>query len=302
MNIADKVAVTRLFQRLGLEGLPARIYLPDERPSRDQLAKDFGEGNFLMVRTATADEARNLPRLAGSTLADAASWIGKLPIDLAVIIQPYDEVVFSAELAVHGDAYVVELVPGIWELATNLTPTVVHCKADVIQTIAWEAGSQPASFHNINRGYYVRPARISDWQVAVVTTWVRNHYDPIVRAGRRFSDPFGLKLHYAACFGLSPQNIHTNVPVVDDPVDEAPPSRLGRVSTLADDIPHGTAVLLDISIAREAHSQLDGLISRMLLAQVRVVYLKSGLLSHLAINLREAGFTVRRFDGRFLCS
>lgn len=135
MNIADKVTVTRTFQQLGLEGLPARIYPDDLRLTRSRLIEDFGEDRALMVRTAATDEARNLPRLAGATPMQAADWINKLPIELTAIIQPYDRIVFSVELAIYSASYIAEIVPGIWELGTSLAPAVVHCDDGTIRAI-----------------------------------------------------------------------------------------------------------------------------------------------------------------------
>jgi hypothetical protein len=120
MNIADKVSVAKTFKELGIEGLPAHTYPCDSRPSLDKLAEDFGQDRALVVRTATHQEERNLPRSAGVMPGAAAKWIDDLPPHLAVIVQPYDEVLFSVEVAVYDNGYAAELVPGIWELGTGL--------------------------------------------------------------------------------------------------------------------------------------------------------------------------------------
>jgi hypothetical protein len=54
------------------------------------------------------------------------------------------------------------------------------------------------------------------------------------------------------------------------------------------------AVVLTVAAAREDAASLDRLIGRMVGAGVEVAYLESGLLSHTAIALREAGIRVRR--------
>jgi hypothetical protein len=51
---------------------------------------------------------------------------------------------------------------------------------------------------------------------------------------------------------------------------------------------------LTVSAAREDAASLDRLIGRMARVGVKVAYLESGLLSHTAIALREAGIIVRR--------
>jgi hypothetical protein len=301
MDVTDKVAVTKKFQELGLEGLPALIYASTDRLTAARLVQDFGDNSRLMIRTASDHEQRNLPRLPGVTAVQAEAWINGLPTELRVIIQPYDAVVFSVELAMYQEGYIAEIVPGIWELATNLTPAVIRHDAGSGYHLEWPTGYQMASFHQLHQGYIPRLARVEDWHVSVLISWLRLHDEALSALRSQMgSGSFGLKLHYAACFGLSPQNLRTSLPPFVPTYQEV--AEVVPVLSPDESIPGGAHVMLDVSIAREDHGRLSGLIGRLLDAKVEVVYLKSGLLSHLAVELREAGIKVRRFNGALLRS
>lgn len=300
MNSASKVEVTRKFQEHGLEGLPAKVYRVDERPSLDRLTKDFGGTRALMVRTGSTGEARNLPRYAGASPSEAEAWIKALPPVLDVIVQPYDPVVFSVELAIYEEGYVGELVPGVWELSTEIYPAVVISKGNTWH-LSWTAEHQLATFHTLERGYFQRLARIEDWQISALVKWIRVKQKQASRLRSELgANSLGIKLHYAAHFGLSPQNVRTDVPVMEQESPADKPDNVVYINSVDDLTSTVSAVALDVSIAREEHEQLSTLVSRLLEAGAETVYLKSGLLSHLAITLREAGFKVRRFDATIL--
>jgi hypothetical protein len=304
---ADKAAAAVLFARAGLEALPAWVFRGRSHPSAQHLARVVGSG-VLMVRTASADEDRNLPRLAGADADAAAAWIGDLSPELDVIVQPYAEVVFSVEMACYGDGVVLaEVIPGIWELDARAEPVTVTLGLPEEQggvEVAWPGQAQPAKFHSLETGYQWWSVAAQDWQIAEVAAWIRAH-----RAGLRavmhiYGVPVGIKLHHAAGYGLSPQNIRTSVPVVPGHrKGDGAGAGDGRgfvvvdnvTQVLAGNVPDGHLVL-DVRLAREDHQVLDLVIARLQEAGVDVVWLRSGLLSHLAITLREAGMEVRRAE------
>ena len=74
----------------------------------------------------------------------------------------------------------------------------------------------------------------------------------------------------------------------------APPAGTPVISNTDQEVGPTPAVLLSVSVSREDASTLDRLIERLVNAGVTTVYLESGLLSHTAIALREAGIAVRR--------
>lgn len=162
---------------------------------------------------------------------------------------------------------------------------------------------QSAMYFNLDRGYYQELSRIDDWQIQSIIAWVIARKGKLEALRERLNvEAYGLKLHTALGFGLSPQNIRTNVPDLDRNLPIDPSLTLVRVATVHDEIPFEAEIFLDISIAREEHRTLSRLIDRLVQAKVPVVYVKSGLLSHIAIALREAGLTVRSADVTVLCS
>ena len=300
MNNITKIDAARLCQEFGLEGLPAKVYHHGARPDRDTLAQDFTDSGIFMLRSGSANEERNLPRRAGASLSEAEVWIRELPPHLDVVVQPYAPVVFSVELAWYGERYVAELVPGIWELSTAISPLVLTVRGEET-TLSGSLSPQPVMYHTFKRGYYRKLARVEDWQIQTLITWIQSKHDKLSSLQSHLGGgAFGVKMHLALGFGLSPQNIRTKVPSLDLDISASQSTELVRIVTVDDAIPSETDVFLDVSIAREEHAALSGLIGRLLAASTRVVYLKSGLLSHLAIALREAGLTVRRIDATVL--
>lgn len=293
MTTVTKIEAVQLFQQFNLESLPARVYPAGRRPSANDLARDFPGTPLFMLRTGSDVEERNLPRQAGVSLAEAGQWIGQLSPSLHLVVQPYASVVYSVELAVWGDDYLAELVPGIWELSTDLRPVVLTRWRGAL-AMRGPVTSQPAAFYLPKQGPYTALATVADWQVQALVAWIASRRDGLLGLQRRLGNGLGIKLHDAVGYGLSPQNIRTNLPPFEPERIATMPTSLVGVRSVNGPIPNGSDILLDVSVAREHHGTLTNLIHRLQAANVGVVYLKSGLLSHLAIALREAGLTVRR--------
>lgn len=300
MSGIDKVAATALFQTYGLEALPARVYEARDRPTASMVRADFPQCERFVVRTASREEARNLPRLAGASSTDAADWICQLAPDLSVVIQPFDEVLFSVELMVHDGMFTAEIVPGIWELDNWAVPVTVRLEAgDARARVAAPSEAQDALFVNLAGTQTRRTASVASWQINATVSWITQHRTAIFRLGDETGLPIGIKLHYAPRYGLSPQNIRTaGLPETDEMESSSPGvGDLVRVDSLTTPIPPHSRVLLTVGVARESAALLDDLIARLKYARVEAVYVMSGLLSHLAINLREAGLIVRAHYG-----
>lgn len=289
----DAVATLR---RYGLLRVPVHVFDEARRVPAGELEQLFGEGTRLVARGASADEERNLPRLIGATPGEVHAWARRLPAHLSLVVQPYEHVRFSVELAFYTERTVAELVPGIWELDNRNTPVVLHLCPEHSALDAPESGLQPARFHSPATGHYEQSTRVDDWQLATVAQWVREHRDGLDALHQQHGGPFGMKLQYSSRYGLSPQNLRSTVPALSawDAPTEAP--TLNTIVSTAVDIPPGP-LLLDVSVAREEHQDLSEFVERLTRAGTREVYLASGLLSHLAINLREAGLTVRGAHG-----
>lgn len=291
---SDAVAALR---HHGLLRVPVHVFTQANAVSAQDLTLCFGEGARLVARGASASEERNLPRQVGARPEEVEAWAQLLPARMSLVVQPYEHVLFSVELAVYPDRAVAEVVPGIWELDNRLTPLLLRLHSERSVLDAPESGPQNARFHDPDTGHYERPARVDDWQLATVVQWVREHRRSLDALLRRHGGPFGVKLQHSSRFGLSPQNVRSTVPETsawEEAPTEMPP--LNTIASTAVDIPAGP-LLLDVSVAREEHQHLSAFAERLTRSGTREVYLTSGLLSHLAINLREAGLTVRGAHG-----
>lgn len=331
---ASKADVVELLAAVGLEALPARVFRSGHRPVADDLrsiiaasAHPDGPGSpGLVVRTSAAGERRNLPRAAGLDPTAAAEWIQSLAPELDVIVQPYAAVIYSAEIAVQDGVILAELVPGIWELDTAAVPATLTlpCRqidqqpdttpgragGDRDPVMTWPTEPQLARFHDPATGYEDRLVATQAWQVTEVATWVQAHRGELAAVRQAYGGrPVGLKIHHALGFGLSPQNVRSVLPAEpwtaadragadgEDAQHDDGPLVLVRDARAA--LPRGRLVL-DVAIAREDHPVLVDLVDRLQQAGIGTVWLRSGLLSHLAITLREAGLEVRRADERLL--
>jgi hypothetical protein len=299
----DKLRATRLFKECRLEGIPTVIYAAwNPRPTAARIAACFGDQVPLMLRTSAEGEIRNLPRKAGVDAGEASEWIARLPSDLSILVQPYSEVVFSVELAIYPACYVAEVVPGIWELDSQVQPAVLTLYPDAASIrLEWHLQAAPAKFHSARGGYSLCPAQVEDWQVAALVAWLRQQDSGLATLADRCGRPCGVKIHYAEDYGLSPQNVRTNVPppAFWDPEAQAPGS-WAILKMLDDSVPTDRPILLDVSVARERATDIVVWAAKLRAARVETIYVQFGLLSHLAIGLREAGLIVRRVDDALL--
>lgn len=293
MSGVDKVAAVELLRRHGLEVLSTAVFTGRAEGLAKEIGATVGADRPLVVRTAARSEIRNLPRTIALDRDDAAAWIATLPSELTVLVQPYDEVLFSVELASYDDATLAELVVGVWELDNRFTPVTIEIAADGASSIRGCDREQVAVHHDLRRGRHERLSRVCDWQVAAVMTWIRRHAATLSAIRTELGHPVGIKLHYAARHGLAAQNVRTNLPdrgCLQGRQDIGPD--LPVITHIEDAIPVGSPVVLDVAIARESFRDLVRLVDRLKRCRVTHVRLKSGVLSHLAITLREEGFEV----------
>ncbi|WP_433700190.1 hypothetical protein [Nocardiopsis sp. CA-288880] len=299
MSAMSKLDTMTTLRNHGLLRMPVQVYRSPGRVTARMIRSGVGTGEALVVRTASETEERNLPRLVGVDAEAAAAWINELPPSLSALVQPYDQVLFSVELAVYDGLEIAEIIPGIWELDNQLTPAMVGVQGDRVDLTALDTGTaQAARFHDLLRGLYESSAQVDDWQVAMVVEWVRGRRRDLAALLRGLGHSFGLKLHYSTRFGLSPQNLRSTVPHRESWTgnENTPSPAVAVLNSTNGPIPSGP-LLLDVSLAREQHAQLTRFLSRLREAGTSEVYLRSGLLSHLAINLREAGISVRSAHG-----
>lgn len=292
----NKIAAVELIQRFGLECLPAEVLPPGltEVERTQRLAAVAGD-RPLVVRAAADVELRNLPRAVGLAVEAALAWMNRLEPTLSTVVQPYAPLLFSAEILLAEDAVVCEYLPGIWELDTPITPAVLVLPGDGYRLARAPLGPQPARFHSLNQGRVTVPCQLGDWSVAELTGWIGTNADRLRALRTHLSVDVILKCHYADGFGVSPQNIRTSgwLDLTALEADEPVPRGLPVVATPDADLTGvGEAVLVRVAVPRESSRDLDWFASRLVAAGVQRVFVESGLLSHLAIALREANLSV----------
>lgn len=293
-----KILATQLIQSSGLEGLPARVVM-----NRDELplvltSIGSSEATFV-VRAASATEERNLPRAINLAAPAVLAWAQEhVDPSYAIIVQPFAPLVFSAEVLVGTDEIVCEALPGMWELDNQFSPTVLRFdQSGVLHenvAVEWQTALLPARWH-VDGAVTVENCRVDDWTCGILADWVELRAGKLAELFHRIGR-YGLKVHYAEGYGVSPQNIRTRVPE-DSSAFAATlmPHGTFVINTTAATIPEGTsAVVVRLGVARENSRAIEALAQRLTAAGVKLAFLESGMLSHLAIALREAGLNTRR--------
>jgi len=297
-NDIGKIVATRLIHEYGLEGLPTRVV--EDRGKLQQTLAELGADKTFVIRAASTKEERNLPRAIGLASTDVVAWADHVPLEYALIVQPFAPLIFSVELLISNEGMACELVPGMWELDNQFSPTLLRLEQSpsASQFVSLEWHSEPVGAHWHARGALVAElCRVDDWARAVLHDWVDLSRIRLQRLREYLGTPYGLKVHYAEGHGISPQNIRSRLPAdtrsVFQPITLLHPPVI--VAATTDVIPDGaTEVLIRLGVAREAASAIEEFAQRLMSAGVSVVYLESGMLSHLAIALREAGLVTRR--------
>lgn len=299
MTITKATAV-ELFQRFHLDGLPAfLLQLPSDDPI-GAVRQQLPNATRFTLRVCGTGEDQNLPRIVGCDLGEVEHWLAEAMMDdvRTVVVQPYDDLLFSVELVVADTQYVAELIPGIWELDNQAEPTTMTLtpSAEICVRLRGPVAAQPAKYWTFQTGYVTQYARVEDWQLSDVMCWVGENAGELQQLRSTVgAETLGIKLHYSRRFGLSPQNIRTTGLVVPTTAQSTAPSHLPLITSSTQRVPQTAAVRLAVGIGRERASDLMRFADNLKSAGVSIVYVRSGLLSHMAITLRQQGFEVRRW-------
>ncbi|MFK4299142.1 hypothetical protein ABH924_004323 [Arthrobacter sp. GAS37] len=295
----DKSVAVQLFEHHGLETHPAKVFSRVEAARAHLLSACTHDR--VVVRTFAALTMRlNLPRLVGVSPQEAAEWLTRHAQGLGVIVQPFDPVLSSAELVVDSINFQLEIIPGIWELDNRSQPARIF--GALLSPASWviEHGKQASLARFALPGGLsdVRRASPDSVTIARYSSWLTSHVAAIqsIRSKLAFA-AVGLKLHCTISYGISPQNLRlaervgaNGEPDAGSQSGEWKRIHKGNLDEISDD----TAILLDVSVAREDATKLRMIAAELQERGVRTVAIDSGQLSHLAIILREAGLRVVR--------
>lgn len=294
----SKIAAVRLIQTHGLETQPSFIF--DTPIEADRVVATMPSESLFVLRTSANFETLNLPRIVGATPAEARRWLADIPGDLGIILQPFDPVLSSAELCFTSNEFIAEIIPGIWELDNTTAPVTIsgpfHQESEWVRHFP----------QKIQRARFVAPetfaasVRVNSATTLAYERWIRDKtivLQSFLRDARRNS--LGLKLQQSIRFGISAQNTR-NIQAIP-PQQTSSPSHTAAIPVVAPDslasaVGH-VQVRLTMSFSREESASVLDAARQLFAIGVRIVYIRSGLLSHMAILLREAGLETRRDFG-----
>jgi hypothetical protein len=279
--MVSKARATRLFQEFGIEGLPATVCRNFDE-LRMYLVGCPQESHFV-VRISEESETLNLPRLVDAPGLDVLNWVHDLrlrPSD-SVIVQPYRELLWSAEIAIDNEGAYAELVDGRWELDSNSRPVYI-CRSFLGITYPWRVECA------LNM--------VKSFSTPLLSRWLDEHLEGIGCLGDVVGYPFGVKVHYCDDFGVSPQNIRSGLRPERRGCGTCPSICPVLESVDAANGPLPASIRLRLTVRRESAQDLVDFAHRLVRCGVQQVYLRSGVLGHFAIILREAGLQVTRED------
>lgn len=292
----DKATAARLLREHGLATAPYQeISLRDVH----LLADSYPPTARLVVRTSregTAD--RHLPRLVDATPQSIIDWSNGLPPGSVLLVSSYGHLVASAEVVVTPSRVLVETVYGVWELDNRQRPASAAGSRDG-GGITWDRSALgiTGARRRFSFDAGIDPeGPMPSWILGAFRDWTMCHIRSLDQFAAAVGAPQIVKVIFYAEWGMQAINARQAGDLLNAADDQAggPPPGTPVVSSTEDEISSTSAVVLTVSVAREDAACLERLIERMVDAGVTHAYLESGLLSHTAIALREAGIHVRR--------
>jgi len=292
MGKTEAVATLR---RLGLDQTAIAAYETAADLDPATIERDLGAGKRYVARASASSAALNLPRLLNATAAEVCQWAAQLETGLGIIVQEYGELAFCGQLAVYPDLLLFEIVSGMWEMRAGQQPYQMTGTWTPAHAVHWTESCGPIGAQSCTWLYEPDSSlgQVEDWMISVTQHWVASSTQALQELlALHRNTPYGLKFHYTPHGGIAAQNLYSDVPAPADVRRSGVPEGCPVVRGVDDPVPEADAVLLEVSVCREDAALFDGLVTRLQRAGTTHVYVRSGLLSHAAIRLREAGFDV----------
>ena len=291
----DKAAVARLLHEHGLATAPFHeVALSDVR----QLLNLYPANARLVARTSRAGtSARHLPRMVDSTAQAIVDWSSDLLPGTSLLVSPYGHLIASAEVAMTRSWVLVEAVYGVWEL-DNRQPPASAMGRRANDGVTWTRRTMSIASYRRRFSFESgldQNGPVPGWVLGGFCDWAATLAPALDRLSSAVGEPQIVKVLFYAEWGMQAMNarpIGDLLEPFEDDVSLPPPGTL-VVSSADQALAPTDAVILSASAAREEAASIEGLIRRLVHLGVETAYLESGLLSHIAIALRESGVRVR---------
>jgi hypothetical protein len=288
--------MARLLREHGLATAPFHeVGLPDV----GQLLELYPASARLVARTSRTGTAdRNLPRLVDATAQSVVEWSKDLQPGTVLLVSPYGHLIASAEVAMVPSVALVEAVYGVWELDNRQQPGSALGRRDS-GGVMWDRWVMPTASARRRFSFAAgieQDGPTPSWLLRAFCDWASVHAASLDALALTIGSPQIVKVLLYAEWGMQALNARPvgDLFVPPGDADPGPPPGTPVVSSADQALAPAPAVILTVSAARENAASLERLIGRLVQVGVEVAYLESGLLSHTAIALREAGILVRQ--------
>lgn len=293
MNLS-KIDSARLIERFSLESQPTYCFSgPAEAIDTIQLTRSLPNPPWT-IRTSSFGLALNLPRIVGVDKNAALAWLQGLGDQFAVIIQPQDEILYSVEFTVEEDYVYAELVPGIWETDSVSAPATVYGRYSSGGWVwKYETVLTPTStrYCAIGGEAMVQTVQVSVVEIQSFIGWISLNWGNVQGLrGELDVQCLGLRAHLSRGWGLGVQNLRAGSPVRQSPQAD----RVDQVIySFREPLMHGVrTVKLNAAVDRMDADVVRKWAREVADSGVETIILRSGILSHIAITLREFGLDV----------
>lgn len=292
-NYGTKFAVQELFYNLGMCGKKT-VLIPSGASSEEierALRKFEIESKGVTVRFSFK-KALNLPRGFFKKREECLKFILSQRRDYSIIIQKYTKLEHSFELYMSEGLLYLQVMPGIWDVSTNVPPDIVRDLNGEI-TIWRYAKQRLAKFDNENNEFYLEKRKPFDFETLKDFYKRLRKYQSKLELLRNVFNP--LCCH----FYEDNKGIFSFLNVRDFgefPINSDSPIHFHSINGLEDiDKWDGEKpILFNARAKRDNDTPLVMVIKHLADKGVEKVYVNYGILSHPAILLREAGIQVEQ--------
>jgi hypothetical protein len=294
-RFGTKYLAQRLFKDLGLVQIDVRCFDKGWIPARlvgeaTEMLKTYPA---IVIRTSKLD-LLNMPWQFVTEIDEAARFIKHLDSGYELILQEYDHLAFSCELLLDGHQAILQVMPGIWEVDSRETPdTVIFTLEREVRRDRFLVARKGKLLDGKGRRVDARFAPVEPATLDGLVAYCRERWEVLDLTRRSIWNPLHCYFHVDHEGRISFQNVRPSRLPIPDLFTETPTAF--HAITKVEDVEtwdRQSPILFDVACQRASATPIIECVKALVDAKVDRVFVKTGVLSHQAIFLRQAGIGV----------